>query len=38
MRAIFVLHTGQEPFAMRRPESLVETSPSKVRFSRHFTQ
>ena len=38
MRFILVPQTGQVPCAMRRPESLTRTSPSKVRFSLHFTQ
>ena len=38
MRFIVVPQTGHLPFAMRRPESLTETSPSKSRFSLHFTQ
>ena len=38
IRFIFVPHTGQVPCAMRRPDSLTLTSPSKSRFSLHFTQ
>jgi hypothetical protein len=38
MRFILVPHTGQVPLAIRRPESLTDTSPSNVRFSLHFTQ
>jgi len=38
MRFIVVPQTGHLPLAMRRPESLTETSPSKSRFSLHFTQ
>ncbi|CAA9221037.1 MAG: hypothetical protein AVDCRST_MAG52-612, partial [uncultured Blastococcus sp.] len=38
IRFILVPHTGQGPCAMRRPDSLTLTSPSKSRFSLHFTQ
>ena len=38
MRFILVPQTGHGPWAMRRPDSLTLTSPSKSRFSLHFTQ
>src|SRR3954465_6949409 len=38
MRLIFVPHTGQGPWAARRPLAISTSSPSKSRFSRHFTQ
>jgi MerR family transcriptional regulator/heat shock protein HspR len=38
IRFIFVPQTGHRPWAIRRPESLTLISPSKSRFSLHFTQ
>ena len=38
MRLSFVPQTEQMPWAIRRPESETLISPSKARFSLHFTQ
>ncbi|MCW2532908.1 MAG: hypothetical protein JWP62_2478 [Blastococcus sp.] len=38
IRFILVPQTGHGPWAMRRPDSLTFTSPSKSRYSLHFTQ